>query len=137
MGAVGGDIIEIAFSHPTIGTGVLFPKANEDSTLDLGGFRTNDDANMVDGSGQQIKQLNRQLWMAEATIAGDLNTRQDLEKVTALAGNPVDAVYTITHISGAVYKGSGAYVGDVQESLNNATIKIKIAGGGKLKKIAG
>lgn len=137
MGATGGDIIEIAFSHPTIGQGVLFPKANEDSTLDTGGFRTNDDANMVDGSGAMIKQINRNLWSAECTIAGDLNTRGDLEKLSALSGNPIDTTWTISHVSGAVYKGLGTVVGDVQENLNNATIKLKIAGGGTMKKIAG
>lgn len=137
MGAVGGDILQISFTHPTIGGGTLFPKANEDSTFDLGGFRTDDDMNNVDGSGTMIKKINRNLWSVECTVAGDMNTRQDLEKLTALSGNPVDAVWKIAHVNGAVYKGSGAVVGDIQQNGNNATIKLKIAGGDTLKKISG
>ena len=40
MSAVGGDIIEAAFNHPTLGSGVIFPKANEDGTLDTNAQRT-------------------------------------------------------------------------------------------------
>lgn len=137
MGAVGGDILQISFTHPTIGGGTLFPKANEDSTFDLGGFRTDDDMNNVDGSGTMIKKINRNLWSVECTVAGDMNTRQDLEKLTVLSGNPVDAVWKIAHVNGAVYKGSGTVVGDIQLNGNNATIKLKIAGGDTLKKISG
>lgn len=137
MGAVGGDITQIAFTHPTIPGATFFPKANEDSTLDLGGFRTDDDSNNVDGQGQMIKKITRNLWMAEMTIAGDLNTRQDLEALTALSGSPIDATWKIAHVSGAVYMGVGTVVGDIQENLNNATIKLKLAGGLQLKKISG
>lgn len=137
MGATGGDITQVSFNHPTLGGATFFPKANEDSTLDLGGFRTDDDSNNVDGSGAMIKKINRNLWMAEMTIAGDLNTRQDMEALTALSGNPVDATWKIAHVSGAVYMGQGTVVGDIQQNLNNATIKLKLAGGQQLKKISG
>lgn len=137
MPSVGGDITELSFSHPTLGQVVLFPKANEDSTFDLGGFRTNDDANSITGSGDMIKQLNRARWGFETTVAGDMNTRTDLEKLNQLSGNPVDATWTISHVNGTVYKGSGTVVGDVQLNGNTATIKLKVAGSGVLKKIAG
>lgn len=137
MGAVGGDILEAAYSHPTIGSGTLFPKANEDSTLDLGGLRKDDDSSNIDGAGNHIVKMNRTTWMAEMTIANDINTRNDSDKVDKLSESPVAATWTITHVSGAVYQGLGTIVGDVQPNLNSATIKIKIAGGGKLKKIAG
>lgn len=137
MGAVGGDILQVSFTHPTLGGATLFPKANEDSTFDLGGFRTDDDSNNVDGSGAMIKKITRNLWMFECTIAGDMNTRQELEALTALSGNPVDATWKIAHSNGAVYKGAGAVVGDVTLNANNATIKLKVAGGQNLKKISG
>lgn len=137
MGAVGGDIKELSFTHPTIGQVTLYPKANEDSTLDLGGFRTEDDDNGVDGSGAVLKKITQSRWSAEMTVAGAFNTRNDLDKLNQLSGDPVDATWTITHVSGAVFKCVGSPVGDVKENLNDATIKLKIAGGGQVKKIAG
>jgi hypothetical protein len=135
MGAVGGDIIEIAYNHPTLGSGTFFPKANTDSTFNLGGFRSDDSDDGIDGSGQMIDKLNRKRWSADLTCAWDNNSRQELEQATALAGNPVQATYTISHVSGAVYKGTGKPVGDLAGNGNEATFALKIAGGGILKKI--
>ena len=36
MAVVGGDIVELTFNHPTLGSGIIFPKSAEDSTFDLG-----------------------------------------------------------------------------------------------------
>lgn len=135
MGAIGGDITEVSWNHPTLGTGTIFPKANEDSTLDLGGFTSDDSEDMIDGSGEMIDKLTRKRWGAEMTVAWDNNVRQDLEKIQALQESPVKATFTISHISGAVYKGTGKPVGDNKGNANNATFPLKLAGGGKLKKI--
>src|SRR5688572_7600879 len=133
--AVGGDIIEITYNHPTLGSGVIFPKAAEDSTFDLGGFRSNDDANMIDGSGAAIDQMNRVRWSLEATVAWDMNTDLTLEKLVALASSPVPASWTISHVNGSVYGGKGKPVGDLQGNGNAATFTLKISGGETLKKI--
>ncbi|KKN42129.1 hypothetical protein LCGC14_0716330 [marine sediment metagenome] len=135
--AVGGDIIEITFNHPTVGSGVILPKANEDSTYDLGGFRSNDDANMVAGNGEMIDQMNRVRWFIELVIAWDMNVRGDLEKLVELAESPVEAEWTITNINGTVYGGTGKPVGDMQGNGNAATFTLKVSGGNKLKKIVG
>lgn len=135
MSAVGGDILEVAFNHPTLGSGTLFPKAGEDSTFDPGGFRTDDAADGIDGSGQMMKKLNRKRWSFEVLISWDNNTRQELEKLNALSGSPVDATWTISMVSGSVYKGTGSVVGDVQGNGNAATLPLKVSGGGYLKKI--
>jgi|SRR5690242_2743060 len=136
MAVIGGDILEISFNHPTLGSGSLFPKSNEQSTLDTGGFRTEDDANHVDGGGRNIRKMNRVRWYTEQIIANDINVAQELEKVVAMAGDPLDGEWTLTHISGAVYKGTGSPVGEHQLDLNAATFSLKIGGGGKMKKIA-
>lgn len=136
MSAVGGDIIEAAFNHPTLGSGVLFPKAGEDSTFDLGGFRSDDSDDMVDGSGNYIDKLTRKRWSVEMTMAWDNNSRLELEKVNAMAASPVPATWTISHVSGAIYKGQGKPTGDLKGNGNNATFPLKIAGGSILKKIA-
>lgn len=133
--AVGGDIIEITYNHPTIGSGTIYPKAGEDSTYDLGGFRADDDANNVDGSGEMITSLTRKLWSFEATVAWDQNVRKDLENITALAADPVPANWTFSCINGITYAGKGRPVGDVQGNGKAATFSMKVAGGGVLKQL--
>ena len=59
MATTGGDILEVTYSHPTLGQGAFFPKANEGNTFDPGGFRNNDDVNQIDGAGELIVQKNR------------------------------------------------------------------------------
>jgi hypothetical protein len=136
--AVGGDIIELTYNHPVLGTGTLFPKAAEDGTFDPGGFRSNDDDNMIDGGGNMIDQINRVRWSFEhGAIAWDMNVNDELEKVRQLAASPTKADWTITHINGTVYGGKGKPVGDIKGNSNAATFSLKIAGDGVLKKIVG
>lgn len=135
--ATGGDILEITYNHPTLGTGSWKPKAAEDSTFDLGGFRGNDDDNQVDGGGAKIRQLNRRGWSFEGVVAWDGNLTNELDQATRLAGDPVEADWTITHVNGTVWGGKGAPVGDIQGNGNTATMEIKLAGGDRLKKISG
>jgi hypothetical protein len=134
MASVGGDIIEIGYNHPVLGSGTIFPKAAEDSTYDLGGLRSDDEANGVDGSGEPIRKMNRVRWSFEVSVAWDMNTREDLEKLTALAAHPQEASWTFSHINGTVYGGKGFPVGDMNGNANAATFKLKVAGGKKLSK---
>lgn len=135
MSAVGGDIISASYNHPTIGSGTIFPKAGESSTLDLGGFRSDDSDDGIDGSGLFIDKLTRKRCGFEIVCAWDNNDRQELEKAVLLASSPVPAVWTVSHISGAVYKGSAKPVGDLKGAMDSATFPLKVAGGGIFKKI--
>lgn len=135
MGAVGGDIVEASWSHPTLGAGTVYPKSSEDSSFDLGGFRSDDDTALIDGSGEMIDKMNRKRWVAEMIVAWDNNVRQELEKISALAASPVPATWTISHVSGAVYKGKGKPVGDYAGNGNTAQFPLKVQGGSILKKI--
>lgn len=137
MSAVGGDILEITYNHPTIGSGTWFPKSNEDSTFDPGGIRNADDENNVDGGGNNIIIKNRKRWSFEGVVSWDANVSNELDQADALAESPVDAEWTITSINGTVWSGTGNIVGDVQGNGNAATMPIKLAGGAKLKKIVG
>lgn len=128
MAATGGDILEITCNHPTQGTVTFYPKSNEDSTFDPGGFRGVDDANMVDGAGRLIRQMNRVRAMFEVTIAKDDNTEETMEVLAAIAASPADAVWTVTHINGSVWKINGAPVGDIQGNMNQGTMTLKVAG---------
>jgi hypothetical protein len=132
--ATGGDIIEITYNHPTIGSGVIFPKAAEDNTFDLGGVRSTDDMNMIDGGGNMIDQMNRARWSVEALVVNDMNTQNELEKCVQMAESSVLASWTFTHINGTVYVGTGKPVGDLAANVNQTTFTLKVSGGGRLKK---
>ena len=130
--ATGGDIIEVTYNHPTLGTNIFSPKAAEDSTYDLGGFKGNDDANMISGSGKNIRQLNHNRWFFEVVYTWEDG---DLERMSDLAGDTVEAEWTFTHKNGTVYRGLGSPVGDIQGNGNAATFTAKISGGGILEQI--
>ncbi len=132
---VAGDMEEIVCSHSELGDFRFQAKANEDYTIDSGGIRNNDDANSVTGSGQAIVVKNRRGWEVEGPIACDLASAYEEEALNALAAHPVDGVWTFSHISGMIRKGTGRPVGDIQAAGNTGQMSIKIAGGGKLEKI--
>lgn len=127
--ATGGDIVEMRFNHPTLGTGVFYPKSGEDSTFEPGGIRNNDDANSIDGSGQPIYTKTRIRGSIEATIRNDQNTDDDINTAIALATSPIPAVWTITVLNNTVWKITGMPVGDLQANIGQATFTLKIAGG--------
>ena len=135
MSFTGGDVLEITYNHPTLGSGSFQPKAAEEGTYHLGGMRNNDDANSVSSSGSNIRIMNNTRWFFEQTIAVDQNLAETQEKLAALAQSPVDATWTITHINGTVYRGNGAPVGEIDANVGNATLTLKVAGGGTLQKI--
>lgn len=134
---VSGDLREITYNHPTLGSGVFLPKSAEDSTFDLGGLRTDDDANNSDGGGRNIKKMNRVKWMFEGPVSWDMNIADELTQLKKLAADPVDAEWTITHVNGTVWSATGGPVGDIQGNSNAGTIALKIMGGGEMKKIVG
>ena len=136
MPAVGGDITEITYNHPTIGQGTLFPKANEGNTLDPGGIRTSDDASMIDGTGQPIWHLYRVRGSLEILCANDMNTRNDIEVVRQLQESSLPADWTFTMINETVWGCSGKPVGDIAADVNASTFTLKIASG-NFKKIVG
>ncbi len=43
MSFVAGDILEITYNHPVIGSGTLSCKASQDSQVDPGGYRSGHD----------------------------------------------------------------------------------------------
>jgi len=128
----GGDIIEISCKHPVLGSFVFAPKSAEDFTLDPGGYTNSDDANMVTGSGEIIRQKNRKVWSMDGTVAWDMETVGDVHRVQDLADSPLESEWIFTHINGTSFGGKGSPVGDIQGNMNNATLKLKVNGGGKL-----
>lgn len=125
----GGDIIEISYNHPTVGSGVLSPKAAEDNEYDIGGIRTNDDDQMITSKGEAIYSMNNKRWSASAVVASDMNIRQEYEKMVAMNSSIDEATWTFLHINGTVYKGKGKVVGDLKLNVNKSTFSFKVAGG--------
>ena len=131
---LGGDILEIVCQH-TLGEFRFQAKSNESFTLDPGGVRTNDDANQTTGAGEIILQKNRMRWSIEGPIAVDFNSGNELDNLRQLAAHPELGVWTMTLISGTVYKGTGTVVGDLQVDTNTAQMTLKLAGSGEIEKI--
>jgi len=134
--AVHGDIIEVTYNHPTLGSGVFYPKAAEGNTFDPGGIRTSDDANGIAGDGSLIVTKNRTRAFFEVMIENDMNIRNDVQVIQSLAANSVPAEYTISIINGTVWAGSGFPVADIAPDVNAGTMTLKIAAG-TFKKIVG
>lgn len=130
MAYVGGDIKEITVSHPNYGTVTLKPKANEGNTYNLGGLRSDDEANGITGDGTVIRKMNNTRWFVEAVIANDMNINNEYEKVCGMAADPQEGTWTFTHINGAVYRGTGFPSGDLALNVNDATFTLKATGGG-------
>lgn len=127
----GGDIVEITYNNPEIGSGTLRPKSSEDSMYDLGGVRTLDDPNMIDGAGRAIYQMNRRRPEFTVKCAWDWDN-QDLETITALSAVTSETSFTFTNINQTVYKLVGKMVGDIQGNGNVSTVDIKVAGSGTM-----
>lgn len=137
MAFVGGDILEVTYNHPTLGSGTIYAKAAEDATLDRGGYMVNDDQNGVSGDGQNIKIMNRKRWRAEmGPIMWDMTERDELNSLQLLQNDPLDADWTISVVNGAVFAGNGSPVGDLNATTNSPHITLILAGGGTLDKIA-
>ena len=133
---VGGDIIEITYNHPVLGSGTIFCKSGEDGTMDLGGYRSADDDNMITGNGILIDQINRVRGSFESPpIAWDMTDQNELQKLADLSASPILSDWTITSITGAVFGAKGKPVGDIKGNTNTAQISLKLAFQGKIEKI--
>ncbi len=135
MGYIAGQLTTLKYNHPTLGTGTFACKSTEDSTINLGGIRTDSAMTDIAGDGQAIRKMNINRWSIDTTIAFDSTAKAQsaLALVSALAANPSEATWTATHINGSVYSGSGFPVDILDGNLGSATIKLKIEGSNQLQ----
>lgn len=137
MSFTGGDLIEVAYNHPTLGSGRWEPKAAEDAEMDPGGRRVEDDDAMITGQGTMIKKLSRVRWSLTSPMIGWGDDPDTLQEMADIAGSVADADFTFTFLDGAVYAGKGTIVGDVKgNKVAGMTNALKFAGGGTLDKIS-
>lgn len=124
--AVHGDITEVRYSHPTLGSGVFFAKAKEANSYDPGGIRSEDDANKISGGGGLIDTKNRVRGFFEIVVEDDMNIQESALKAAALAASPVHATWTVSLLNGTVWKGTGPPVGDIQPDTDAGTFPLKV-----------
>jgi len=136
MSFTGGDLIEATYNHPTVGSGTIYLKSGEDIQVNYGGYTSDDDDAGVTGDGQMIDKMTRKRWFVSTTVAWDMTEKDELEKLQAMQDNPVLADWTFAHIVGKVWAGRGKPVGDLNGAAQDATIPLKVAGGGKLESIS-
>lgn len=133
---IGGDILEIVCKHPSLGEFRFQPKSNESINVDPGGNRSVDDENLVTGAGSMIDQINKVRWSVEGPVAVDPISGNEMTNLPKLAGSPVLSTWTITHISGTIWKGLGKVVGSLVIDLNTAQLPLKLSGSGILEPIS-
>ena len=104
--AVSGDIKEITFNHPSLGSGTFKPIAGEDATFDLGGRRTLDE-DVITSDGEKINKISMMPWKYESPVRWAASTGLDLEKLIALSGSPEDADWTFELMDETIYGGKG------------------------------
>jgi hypothetical protein len=131
----GGDIKEIKINHPTLGSKTFFAVAGETSTFDLGLAMAADESAGVDGGGRMIDTITNKRWFFEMVSSWDMNVDNELLFAQQCSASPVLGDITVSHINGTVWNGKGKPVGDLQGDGNKSTFTIKVAGGGRLKKI--
>lgn len=126
--AVHGQILEITYNHPDLGTGRFFPKSGEGNTYDLGGIRTEDSADSVTTVGDPIWVKNRVMGFFEVVI--EINqVLGDDDTLNQLAESPVQATWTFSIINGTIYQGTGFPVGDLQPDVMAGTMTLKVGAG--------
>lgn len=137
MPYIGGDVLEITYNHETLGSGTIFCKGNEDGTVMIGGYQSNDDANSVTGDGRFIDQINAVRGSFESPpIAWDMTDQDELSKLVDLAESPILSDWTINLKNGKIWGGRGKPVGDIQGATNTSLVTLKLAFEGRMKSLS-
>ena len=135
--AQGGDIIEVTYNHDTVGSGTIYCKSNEDATVELGGYRSSDDEDMITGNGEFMDQINYKRPSIELPpINWHMTSSDEQQKLSDMAGSAVLGKWTVNHINGTIWGGTGKPVGNIPGNTNQGTLTLKLAFTGKLKKLS-
>ncbi len=127
--ATGGDIIEVNYTHPTLGENTVPAVAGEDNSYFSGGLVTNSEESKVDGAGKPIYTANRKRAFFEFLAVNDQNLGPSIEDMIKLSGDVAEATWTVTIANGTVYKCTGKPVGLDSASINNATFTLRVESG--------
>jgi hypothetical protein len=138
MAFVGSDVQDVTYSNSVLGQGSLFCKAGESSNIDLGGLRSTDDKAMVTGNGKRINQSVMQCSHFELPpIAWDKTDKDELKKLSDLAGARVGTTWTVSFVDGTIYQMQNGYpVGDIKGDGYAGTIPLVLQGDAYASKIS-
>ena len=129
MAVIGGDIRKITAQHPTVGTAVFYGVSGESSTYMLGGMQ-NTDTGKVDGAGRLLNEKMMIPGSIELTVSNDMSAPlPELEFVQRCTKATQECKFTVEHINGTAYGGSGLFVGDYSLDGKASTFKLKIQSG--------
>jgi hypothetical protein len=124
----GGDLKEVRFNNPDVGSGKFSSKSGETHTLMLDYYRTDDDDTNIDSSGNLLNLKSLKPGAYEFTIVNDERNpnRQELETLVALSGSFTDTTWSFTSVNGIAYTATGNVVGDISLDRSKATISGKV-----------
>jgi len=126
MSIIAGLFTEVFCQHSIVGNQKFDLKSGEDSETDRGSFRIVDDENNRTASGKLIIQYENKMPYIQVTCAVDGSIEDYLQDLIVESANELPN-WTLTHISGDVYVGSGVVVGDVKPNRNAGTLQFKVA----------
>lgn len=127
MSFVGGDTIEAKVTHPAVGTFTFLFKSDEDCTVDLGGFKSDDDEMGITGSGAFIDKMNRKRASIEfPPVSWEQVGANELDVLQILQDSPILGDWTVANVSGQIYAGKGKPVGDLKGNANTAQIPLTV-----------
>lgn len=136
MAYIGCDFLQIGIKHSTLGTLTLKPKAGENGQIETGGYVTESDPKGITGSGEAIYKQTIGRWVVESPpIAWGRQGNDTLDQIKAISGSFEEADFTYELADGTIWVGRGKIVGDIKGATFDATIPLKMEGGGQLTRI--
>lgn len=126
----GGDVLEVVCKH-SLGTFRFQVKGNEDVTINPGGLRANDDDDAITGAGEMIDQVNRKRPSFDIpNVACDFSSENETKNLPLLAASAELGIWTVSLVTGVIWKMKGKPVGDLNFTTNNPQMPLKVAGSG-------
>ena len=124
----GGDLKEVRFNNPDVGSGKFNSKSGETHTLMLDYYRTDDDDTNIDSGGNLLNLKSLKPGSYEFSIINDERNpnRQELETLVALSGSFSDTTWSFTSVNGIAYTATGNVVGDLALDRSKAMIPGKV-----------
>lgn len=136
MAYIGCDVLQFTAKHSELGTFTFYPKAGENAQIDLGGFSTESDDKGVTGSGEAIYKTSVGRWVVELPpIAWKRKGSSTLNDLDSLCQSFEEIDCTFTLSDGTILVGRGKIVDKLKGATYDATIPVKIEGGGKLRQV--
>ena len=136
MAYIGCDVVQWTAKHSELGTFTFYPKAGENAQIDVGGYSTESDDKGVTGAGESVYKIGNRRWVVELPpIAWKRKGSSTLADLDSLNQSFEEIDCTFTLADGTIYVGRGRIVDAIKGATYDATIPVKLEGGGKLRQL--